>query len=144
MEPPTAALAPNDAMRNGVATVKGELMTVHPVQPIQASMAKDEVQRQRGVLAATYGQHVPLRMQIESEILSQFRRLPTLQSSMLGLETLAGRDTQINVADVFGASCGDHRQRVLLRCVGFILWDQLPLLHMIPVFRCVLRVFRVA
>ena len=103
MEPPTAALAPNDAMRNGVATVKGELMTVHPVQPIQASMAKDEVQRQRGVLAATYGQHVPLRMQIESEILSQFRRLPTLQSSMLGLETLAGRDTQINVADVFGA-----------------------------------------
>jgi hypothetical protein len=65
-------------------------------------MAKDGVKRQREVLAATYGQHVPLRMQMESEILSQYRRLPTLQSSMIGLDTLAGRDTQINLSDVFG------------------------------------------
>jgi hypothetical protein len=66
-------------------------------------MAKEEVKRQREILAATYGLHVPLRMQMESEILSQYRRLPTLQSSMVGLDTLAGRDTQINISDVFGA-----------------------------------------
>lgn len=68
-----------------------------------AQMAKNEVKRKREVLAATYGAHVPLRMQMESEILSQYRRLPTLQSSMVGLDTLAGRDTQINISDVFGA-----------------------------------------
>eukprot|EP01043_Picozoa_sp_COSAG02_P019258 COSAG02_NODE_921_length_15917_cov_4.428057_6_plen_95_part_00 len=67
-------------------------------------MAKGEVKRQREILAATYGLHVPLRMQMESEILSQYRRLPTLQSSMVGLDTLAGRDTQINISDVFGAT----------------------------------------
>lgn len=67
-------------------------------------MAKDEVKRQREILAATYGLHVPLRMQMESEILSQYRRLPTLQSSMVGLDTLAGRDTDINISDVFGAT----------------------------------------
>ncbi len=61
------------------------------------------MKRQREILAATYGLHVPLRMQMESEILSQYRRLPTLQSSMVGLDTLAGRDTQINISDVFGA-----------------------------------------
>ena len=65
-------------------------------------MAKDEVKRQREILAATYGLHVPLRMQMESEILSQYRRLPTLQSSMLGLDTLSGRVTDINISDVFG------------------------------------------
>jgi hypothetical protein len=71
---------------------------------VQPQAAKDEVTRQRKILAASYGQHVPLRMQIESEILSKFRRLPSLQSSMLGLETLAGRDTQIDVADIFGVT----------------------------------------
>jgi hypothetical protein len=106
----------------GLATAKSDdLSHVHPLQPLQANVrvcpvctaprclnpvtlqdAKNAVVRQREILAATYGKHVPLRMQIESEILSQFRRLPSLPSSMLGLETLAGRDTKLDVADVFG------------------------------------------
>ena len=80
-------------------------------------MAKGDVKRQREVLAATYGAHVPLRMQIESEILSQYRRLPTLQSSMVGLDTLAGRDTQINISDVFGElRCHPCQRRRARRC----------------------------
>jgi hypothetical protein len=80
-------------------------------------LAKSDVKRQREVLAATYGAHVPLRMQIESEILSQYRRLPTLQSSMLGLDTLAGRDTQINISDVFGVMrCPPCQVRRACRC----------------------------
>ena len=80
--------------------------------------AKEEVNRQRKILAASYGQHVPLRMQMESEILSQFRRLPSLQSSMVGLETLAGRDTKIDVTDVFGAVLSNITSQIPNRCCG--------------------------
>jgi hypothetical protein len=38
--PSTASLAPNDTMRNGIATVKSELMHVHPLQPMQASVRR--------------------------------------------------------------------------------------------------------
>jgi hypothetical protein len=37
--PATASLAPNDTMRNGIATVKSELSFVHPVQPMQANVS---------------------------------------------------------------------------------------------------------
>ena len=37
--PSTASLAPNDTMRNGIATVKSELSFVHPVQPMQANVS---------------------------------------------------------------------------------------------------------
>ena len=67
-----------------------------------------DVQRQREILAASYGQYVPLRMQMESQILSQFRRLPTLPSSMLGLDTLGNRHQTLGISDVFG-ECGANR-----------------------------------
>ena len=36
----TASLAPNDTMRNGIATVKSEMTTVHPLQPMQATVRR--------------------------------------------------------------------------------------------------------
>ena len=101
-------------------------------------MAKGDVKRQREVLAATYGAHVPLRMQIESEILSQYRRLPTLQSSMVGLDTLAGRDTQINISDVFGELRCQPCQRRRAHCCrawGCVLTDDVPCVC-VQTFRC--------
>jgi hypothetical protein len=37
----TASLAPNDTMRNGIATVKSEMTNVHPLQPMQATVRAD-------------------------------------------------------------------------------------------------------
>lgn len=41
-------------------------------------------------------------MRMEQEILSQFRRLPGLDSHFIGLETLAGLDEKIDVQDYMG------------------------------------------
>ena len=38
--PSTASLAPNDTMRNGIATVKSEMTSVHPLQPMQATVRR--------------------------------------------------------------------------------------------------------
>ena len=100
----TTALGPRDAMRTGLGTVKADVCAVHPLEPLQKQMARNETDRHREILAASYGQYVPLRMQMESQILSQFRRLPTLPSSMMGLDTLGNRHVELNVGDVFDSS----------------------------------------
>ncbi len=40
--PSTASLAPNDTMRNGIATVKSEMTSVHPLQPMQATVRRHQ------------------------------------------------------------------------------------------------------
>lgn len=46
-----------------------------------------------------FGSHLPLRMQMEQTILSQFQRLPALQSEFCGLETLLGKDEEFGFED---------------------------------------------
>ena len=61
----------------------------HSAGRLCSQFRRNDIDQQRRILAASYGSHVPLRMQMESQIFSQFRRLPTLESSMVGLDTLA-------------------------------------------------------
>merc|ERR1712050_168756 len=48
-----------------------------------------------------FGQHAPIRAKMERNILAQFQRLPGLQSSLVGLETVLDLDETIEFEDVF-------------------------------------------
>ena len=41
-----------------------------------------------------YGSHFPIRYQVEQAYLSQFQRLPGLESEFCGLETYLGKDEE--------------------------------------------------
>jgi proteasome maturation protein len=57
------------------------------------------------MLAAVHGTHAPMRLEMEQAILSQFQRLPGLKSNFVGLETLLGRDEEIDFGDYLGSMC---------------------------------------
>jgi len=46
-----------------------------------------------------YGSHAALRLQMDRAVLSQFKRLPGMRSSFVGLDTMLGRDEEIGFED---------------------------------------------
>eukprot|EP00808_Paulinella_micropora_P004077 g60016.t1 len=91
---------PRDTLRDGLGTLKSEVADpVHPVQQIQREFARKQAATKRLMLARVYGQHFPLRLQMEEAILTQFQRLPGLKSSFAGMESLTGRDVEIEFED---------------------------------------------
>ncbi|GAX76396.1 hypothetical protein CEUSTIGMA_g3841.t1 [Chlamydomonas eustigma] len=80
----------HDAMRMGLASLKEDALLVHPVEKIQEERKLLASEDQLGALRHLYGIAVPAKLQIETQILSQFGRLPGLPSSKLGLEALTG------------------------------------------------------
>lgn len=46
-----------------------------------------------------FGSHMVARLEMEKEVLSQFQRLPVLESSYVGLETILGTDEDIEFED---------------------------------------------
>ena len=45
------------------------------------------------------------RLEMEKEILGQFQRLPVLESSFVGLETVLGTDEDIEYEDFLSGTC---------------------------------------
>eukprot|EP00823_Brevimastigomonas_motovehiculus_P001562 TRINITY_DN12118_c0_g1_i1.p1 TRINITY_DN12118_c0_g1~~TRINITY_DN12118_c0_g1_i1.p1 ORF type:complete len:136 (+),score=30.24 TRINITY_DN12118_c0_g1_i1:51-458(+) len=93
---------PNDPMRLGNASVKSDITPLHPVQIIQDQHEKKIEESKKAMLAHIYGIHVPLKLQMQETILSQFQRLSGLKSSFAGLETLLQKDTTIDYCDYLG------------------------------------------
>jgi len=85
--------------RNGSSNLKSEITSAHPVQIIEQQYEKKREETKRNLLSKVYGAHVPLKMQMEETILSQFQRFSGLPNSFVGLETLMGKDTTIDFAD---------------------------------------------
>jgi hypothetical protein len=56
-------------------------------------------------MAQTYGMHLPMRIRMELDILSQAKRLPGIRSSNIGAETILGRDETIDFEDFLGSTC---------------------------------------
>eukprot|EP00456_Euglypha_rotunda_P001961 TRINITY_DN10399_c0_g1_i1.p1 TRINITY_DN10399_c0_g1~~TRINITY_DN10399_c0_g1_i1.p1 ORF type:complete len:135 (+),score=30.59 TRINITY_DN10399_c0_g1_i1:206-610(+) len=89
---------PQDPME-GMRMMKNETMFHHPVQAIQTQSTKKEKDRDHTMLSHIYGTHLPIKIKMEENILSQFKRVGGLRSSLLGLETLMGMDTEIEFED---------------------------------------------
>eukprot|EP01006_Ploeotia_vitrea_P064144 TRINITY_DN87090_c0_g1_i1.p2 TRINITY_DN87090_c0_g1~~TRINITY_DN87090_c0_g1_i1.p2 ORF type:complete len:149 (+),score=84.76 TRINITY_DN87090_c0_g1_i1:29-448(+) len=82
------------------AHVNDESSVSHPVQLIQSQAAANEQTTKKTMLARVYGVHLPMKLEMEQRILAQFQRHPALKSSMVGLETALGVDTEIGFEDV--------------------------------------------
>ncbi|XP_058091762.1 cyclin-B1-2-like [Magnolia sinica] len=81
----------SDPLRFGLQGVKSEIIQSHPLQPIYESAKRTEEETKRMILSNTYGSALPLKLDLERQILSRFQRPPgPLPSSMLGLEALTG------------------------------------------------------
>lgn len=95
---------PHDAMRQGLASLKEDAMTVHPVHEIQTKHKQVCSEEQLSMMKQLYGTAVPARMQIETQILGKFQRLPGsgLPSSKLGLESLTGELDEFSFESYLG------------------------------------------
>lgn len=102
MNRPTAVPVARAADASHHSTLQYEASVIHPVEEIQRSAKSNEVKTKRQLQAITYGAAMPMRLQMQEEILSQFHRLPGLQSSYLGLAALSGRDEKFDVEDYMG------------------------------------------
>lgn len=77
-------------MRNGLASLKADAALRHPVQAIQEEHQQKAGASQLQMLRDLYGIAAPAKLQIETQILDRFQRLPGLPTSKLGLEALTG------------------------------------------------------
>ncbi|XP_065854360.1 cyclin-B1-2 [Euphorbia lathyris] len=81
----------NDALRFGLHGVRSDLVGAHPLESLYESSRKSEEAMKEKFLANTYGAALPLKMDMERQILSRFQRPPgPISSSMLGLEAITG------------------------------------------------------
>ncbi|KAM9986477.1 hypothetical protein ACTFIY_010899 [Dictyostelium cf. discoideum] len=83
-------------LRNESSNVKG---LSHPVESIQLDQGKTEIKLKNFAMKNVFGSHMVMNNEIEKQIYSQFKRLPTLQSSMVGLETILGLDEDFDFGD---------------------------------------------
>jgi len=89
----------NESLKHGIAPLKNENIVAHPVQHIQKNWIHDELTRENFALKRVFGTQMVMRLEMEREILSQFKRLPGLDSSFVGLETIMGTDEDIDFED---------------------------------------------
>eukprot|EP00252_Welwitschia_mirabilis_P016903 TRINITY_DN37651_c0_g1_i1.p1 TRINITY_DN37651_c0_g1~~TRINITY_DN37651_c0_g1_i1.p1 ORF type:complete len:144 (+),score=34.49 TRINITY_DN37651_c0_g1_i1:232-663(+) len=88
---PHEAGAVPDTLRFGLAGVKSDVIISHPVQIMEENAQKKQFETKRRILENVYGSALPLKMEIEQQILSRFQRpYGMLPSSMLGLESMTG------------------------------------------------------
>ncbi|GMH14220.1 hypothetical protein Nepgr_016061 [Nepenthes gracilis] len=90
----------NDALRFGLHGVKSDIVEAHPLQSAYQSAKKTQDEMKRKVLASTYGMALPLKMDLDKQIISRFQRPPgAIPSSMLGLDALTGSLDDITFED---------------------------------------------
>eukprot|EP00741_Cyanophora_paradoxa_P020960 tig00021319_g20235.t1 len=91
-----------DPLREGFSSVKAECTSVHPVAVVQKTWRNLCHEQKQAMLSNVYGAQFPLRQQMEQKILSQFHRLPGLQSSFVALDTMLGVDDDLTFEDILG------------------------------------------
>merc|ERR1719416_285467 len=77
----------------------------HPVERLLLDDVRRSERQEMMAKAVVFGQHAPLRAKMERNILAQFQRLPGLQSSLVGLETVLDEDDTIEFEDIFNLEC---------------------------------------
>ncbi|KAJ4707136.1 cyclin-B1-2 [Melia azedarach] len=70
---------------------KATIVGSHPLESLCQSVKKTEEEMNRKILVSTYGTALPLKMDLDRQILSRFQRPPgAIPSSMLGFEAMTG------------------------------------------------------
>ncbi|KAL0825062.1 hypothetical protein Bca101_048739 [Brassica carinata] len=80
-----------DALRFGLNGVKSDIVGSHPLESSYESGKRSHEATKRTIIGHTYGSALPLKMDMDRQILSRFQRPPgPIPSSMLGLEVYTG------------------------------------------------------
>lgn len=81
-----------DPLRFGLNGVKSDLVGSHPLEVSYESVLTTQEVTKRKMLDSTYGSSFSLRMDMDRQILSRFKRPPgAIPSSTIGLEAMTGR-----------------------------------------------------
>ncbi|KAJ8568975.1 hypothetical protein K7X08_037190 [Anisodus acutangulus] len=81
----------SDAFRFGLHGVKSDILGSHPLESSYHSTKIRQEEMKRKILANTYGSALPMKLELDRQILSRFHRPPgAIPSSMVGLEALTG------------------------------------------------------
>uniref|UniRef100_A0A1J3F7E5 Cyclin-B1-2 n=1 Tax=Noccaea caerulescens TaxID=107243 RepID=A0A1J3F7E5_NOCCA len=106
----------NDALRFGLHGVKSDIVGSHPLESAYESGKKSQEEMKRQVIAHTYGAALPLKMDLDRQILSRFQRPSgAIPSSMLGLEVYTGAIDNFGFEDYLN----DPRESETLKPVDF-------------------------
>lgn len=84
------------------ALLKYDVSVIHPVEEMQKQTKLAAGKSKAQMLALTFGAAMPMRLQMQRDILGQFHRLPGLPSSHLGHSVLGFRDEMIDDEDYMG------------------------------------------
>lgn len=93
---------PHDVFRHGLGTLKDDIGQQHIVEAIQKNHPRQQEQIRQDTMRSVYGSALPAKMALERQILGRVQRLPGIESSRLGLESLTGKldefdfDTYLN------------------------------------------------
>jgi len=88
-----------EPLRDGITAAGAYRPPQHPVEARLATFNQNNMDFKRVALNNIFGTHMPLRMQMEQSILSEFQRLPSLTSELVGLETMLGIDEDLGFED---------------------------------------------
>lgn len=102
----------SDPIRDGLSALQNPLdraLPVHAVETIQRDYPVNKALTNYDLISRTYGQHAALALRREQAALSQFRRGPGMQSSMIGLEISMGTHNKIDFCDYMGGPSRSER-----------------------------------
>ncbi|KAJ3203296.1 hypothetical protein HDU67_010275 [Dinochytrium kinnereticum] len=94
----------HDSLRNGMKTVRGDVMPGHPLESSLRNWEETQDRLHLNLAQRLHGAHMPVRIHMERFLLSQPKKMPVLKNSNLGLDILAGRDTDIDFEDFLGGT----------------------------------------
>merc|ERR1719373_948667 len=80
---------------------RADVQARHPVERLLLDDGRRAEQQEMMAKSVVFGQHAPIRAKMERNLLAQFQRLPGLQSSLVGLETVLDQDDTIEFEDIF-------------------------------------------
>jgi Proteasome maturation factor UMP1 len=112
---------PIDHLRHGFRSLEQETNARHPVAAVQRTHGHDEAWMSKiESVRRTYGSHLAMRLTSERALLNSWHRLPGLESTRLGMETLMGKDTSIDFEDYLNGEV----EMYIVRFAGFLTYSK--------------------
>eukprot|EP00898_Chlorokybus_atmophyticus_P006729 jgi/Chlat1/7057/Chrsp56S06674 len=94
-----------DVLRQGLQSLKSDALGApHPLEKVLQQTPALDWERKRTLLALTYGEALPLQMEMERQILSKFARPAGLPSGYVGLDSLTGALDELDLEDYLNDS----------------------------------------
>ena len=90
---------PVDHLRYGFKSLETQTSAAHPVAQLQLANVDAQWAAKLDMVRRTYGSHLAMRLATERTMFGRQHRLPGLQSSHVGLDTVTGSDVNIDFSD---------------------------------------------